>query len=575
MKKIITYFAAIVLLFSACKKEIDETNITETIEQGTTTESITFLVQDIDKKPIANANVLIDGKTFQSDANGNVGIKDLVVTKDGLAASAQKTGYFTGYQRVIQGKNDVKITLAKKKTCISFPNSNGYDKSIVNTFDNIKILPNAFEKNDGTPYTGNVNLCYERVKRDTVFYDALVSPDYLVSLATGKPYRTWTFGAIMIETLGDNGEVLRLKQGQKISLLMIILSPFYDLYPNEVTALYLDTATNTWKEEGKMIKTNSAQYQLNITRTNTLWTGKEGVDLVVLDGKVVDKDNVPVEGLDFTFVNNSSQKKSYAHSNKDGLFRGYGIAGENITVKVFVSPKDGSLAKLVKTFSIAAKTQNTNIGNIVIDSLTIIKGKVVDCVGNNVTSGFVNFKETLTKIPLNSDGTFRYYADFDKILGNQITITPVGNGIVGNAQVLNFNYDKINDLGAISPCVTTNQKSYILINYNNKDYFVDENAKFETTATSNRIVAEKLDNNGYKLCVIQLKKPTTLNQNVPLKQIIMMGQDQGAGSIETWIDCSNCLGATITLDTATEIKGTISGTDKDGKAVTGSFYFKK
>lgn len=574
MNKIIIYFAAIVLLFSACKKEIDETNITETIEPGTTTESITFLVQDIDKKPIANANVLIDGKTFQSDANGNVGIKDLVVTKDGLAASAQKTGYFTGFQRIIQGKQDVKITLAKKENCISFGNSIGFDKNVVNINDKIKILPNVFEKSDGTPYTGNVNLCYMRVAKDTAFYDALVSTNFSLSLSSSKPYRTWAFGALMVETTGDNGEVLRLKQGQKIMFKLRIFSPFITLYPDEVATLYLDTVTNTWKEDGKMTKSN-IYYDLDITRSNTLWTGNEGVDLVILDGKMVDKENYPVEGLLLNFFNNTSKKSSYDGTDKNGLFSGFAIVNENITIKVICSQNSGAQLKLVKTINVAAKSQSTNIGTFTIDSLTVFKGKVVDCNGNPVTNGYVVIKETSKKLTLDKDGSFRYYADFDGFTGNQITVTPYGNGIIGTAKAYASNQLTINNLGDITLCQNTNTSSYITIKYDNKDYYFDQQPKFEEDNKDATFFADRIDSEGYRACFFNVNKPMVIGLKHQLNFMSLVAQNGAVGNLEDLIDCNDCLYLTISSNTTTEIKGTIGGTDKDGKPVMGSFYFKK
>ena len=574
MKNAIIYFTAIILLFSACKKEIDETTISQTIEQGDKKGADPLLVQDINNNPIANADVLIDGKIFKSDANGRVGIQDLVISANGLAASAQKPGYFTGYQRIIQGKKDVRITLAKKVNCISFGNNVGYDKSESGSFDKIKILPNAFEKNDGTPYTGNVNLCYMRVKKDTTFYDALVSTNFLLSLSSGKPYRTWAFGAIIVETVGDNGEVLRLKQGQNILFKLVIISSLYDLYPNEVTALYLDTATNTWKEDGKMIK-NGIVYELNITRSNTLWTGQEGVDLVYLDGKIIDKDNFPVENLDLNFFNITSKKYSYSNPTKNGLFTGFAIANENIALKVYCPQKNGALSKLIKTFNIAAKTQNTSLGNLTIDSITVFKGKVLDCNGNPVTSGYVIVKETTKQIPINNDGTFRYYADFDGFAGNQITITPYGNGIVGTTKVYVANQLTINDLGNIALCQNNNTSSFVTIKFDNKDYYFDQQTKFEEDNSDATFFADRLDSGGYRSCFFNISKPFVLNQKQKFSFMSLMAQDGSVGNLEDLIDCSDCLEATVTLNNATEIKGTIGGTDKDGKAVVGSFYFKK
>jgi hypothetical protein len=279
--------------------------------------------------------------------------------------------------------------------------------------------------------------------------------------------------------------------------------------------------------------------------------------------------------LNLSVFNNISKKYSYQYTAKDGRFRAFAIVNESVTIKAYCPQNNGTQSNLVKTFSIAANTQNTNLGNLIVDSLTVIKGKIIDCNGNPVTNGYVVIKETSKQIPLNSDGTFRYYADFDGFTGTQITVTPYGNGFVGNTKIFNIKSLDINDLGDILLCQNNNTSSYISIKFNNKDYYFDQQPKVEESSSNITFFAEKLDGDGYRSCIFNIKKPIALNIKYQLDNIIMIAQNGSGGKLDELINCSDCLNATISTNNTTEVKGTIVGTDKDGKSVTGSFYFKK
>jgi protocatechuate 3,4-dioxygenase beta subunit len=578
MKNIFLYLFAFCLLFTACKKEIDETTITDVPgPTTTTTESITFLVQNTQKQPLADATVFIDGKAFKTDANGNVGIKDLVVEANGKAASAQKAGYFTGYQRVLKDSKSLTITMAPKKDCFSFENSDGITTKITSFIGTGLTIPtNAFEKNDGTPYSGTVTICYMRVKKDTTFFNDLVASSFSTAVSTGKPYRVSPFGAFMIEATDNNGAYLKLKTGKKISTKLRAYDPFYSLYPDESPALYLDSDNgNVWKEEGKMTKQNNGiEYTFDVIKVNTLWTSSSDIDIILLEGKLMDKDNKPLKNYTLSTQNNETGKIYYSSSTDDGSFSAFAIAGKASTISVFCGGVSSSNTSILQTVNIPAKTKNETIGDIVVGGVTIIKGKVVDCNNNPVTSGTIGIKETFDNIKIEADGTFRYNVTCENTNGNTITVTSFANGLASADKIITIDAGKITDVGNFVLCNST-AKSQIFIQYDSKKYYFDQDVTLFNDPSYIDLTSQKVDADGYRIVSISIDKPIVLNQPKKLNQLLMVGQDQAAGSIKEWIDCDDCFTATIIKYSTTEVQGTLTGTNKDGKSVTGTFYYKK
>jgi hypothetical protein len=471
------------------------------------------------------------------------------------------------------------ITMAPKKDCFSFENSDGFETNVPEFLKpEFSIPANAFEKNDGTPYTGTVTICYIRVKKDTTFFNDLVASSFSTALTTGKPYRISPFGAFMIEATDNNGAYLKLKMGKKINTTIEYYDPFYSLYPDETPALFLDRDNgNTWKEEGKMTKEkNSIEYVFDITKVNTMWTSGSDIDIVLLSGILVDKEGKPLKDYSLIVKNDETGKNYYANSSDDGKFGAFVIAGKTSTISVYCGNTVvfGVSNSLLKTVSIPAKTKNEDIGNLVVENITAIKGKVVDCNNNPVTSGTVTIAETFDNVKIESDGTFRYYMTCEDIKGNKMTITPYANGMTGANKIITIDPDKITDIGALSVCNTT-PKSSIFIKFDGKDYYFDENFNWHKGIGNDNLSADKLDGNGYRIAAISFYKPIVINQPQKMAQLLMQGQEQAAGSFEEWIDCQDCLSVTISTYSATEVQGTISGTTPDGKAVTGNFYYKK
>ena len=591
MKKIFYFLFAISILFGACKKNIDDSIITDKEDPSNTTTqtSLALQVRDVQNKPIEGVKVTIGAQTFISDAQGNVSIKNIVVNNEGTGIMGEKIGYFPGFQRVFKQDNKAALIMSPTANCKEFENSAGADINKHTFLDKFTIPSDAFENTDGSAYSGKVKFCYLKIP-NTDTLNGLVTKNFNVSLSTGKPYQT-DLGYLMVKASTPLDVPLRLKTDKviKYSVLLVLL-PAGNFFPDTAPALFLDTENgNVWKQSG-VAKNYNLAYNFDINKVNTMWTIDAPVTTIVVEGTVVDKDNFPVSNGALIFKNTTKNTQSYGNLDKDGKFRAFATVNENFTVGYVNCNEEKSVIKSVNF------TTNTNLGTIVADKIIIVKGKVVDCNGNPVPSAEVQIGDpakTVNYIKVKSDGTFRYYPSCDEEEKSTIKVQAFAGGKIGQALDLQIKKDEISDAGTMTLCNNPTTNYGVVEVGADKYYFFQEFDLKKSDATTqffsmSQTITEPdtvvtgsgntqiLDRVVWIPFSMDVKLNTPLNKSTTIPSIDLTKYPAVSPLVVIEvINCSNCLNYTLTKFVPNqEIEGTLSGTYK-GKIVKGSFYFKK
>ncbi len=584
MKKIFYFLFAISILFGACKKNIDDSIITDKEDPSNTTTETTLALQvrDVQNKPIEGVKVTIGTQTFISDAQGNVSIKNIVVNNEGTGIMGEKVGYFPGFQRVFKQDDKAALIMSPTANCEEFENSVGKEinkgKSLTHNFS---IPSDAFENTDGSAYSGKVKFCYLRIA-NTDTLNGLVTKNFNLSLSTGKPYQT-DLGYLMVKASTPLDVPLRLKTNKIIKYsIPLLLIPFGDFFPDTAPALFLDTENgNVWKQSG-IAKKKNLNYDFDINKVNTMWSVDAAVRTFLVEGTLVDKDNAPMSVGYLLFKNTTKNTQSYAHLGKDGKFSTFVEANENLTMGYENCSEEKSTLKSV-TF-----TTNTKLGTVIADKISIIKGKVVDCNGNPLTSGEVQIgdpNKVASYTELKSDGTFKYYPSCDEEKKNTIKVQAFANGKI--SQLLDFQIKKgeINDVGTVTLCNNPTTNYGVIEVGADKYYFSQEfslkaNNAFPQFFSMSQSVAKSGGSGSNQITWIpfsmDINLNTPLNTATTIPYISLSTIPVSSNLVvNTIINCNYCLSYTLTKFVPdTEIEGTLSGT-YNGKVVKGSFYFKK
>ena len=587
MKKITYLLFAILLGFAACKKNIDDSIITDK-PNPTNTEtqsSIAIQVRDVNNQALAGVKVKIGDQTFLSDAEGNVSFKDLVVGNDGTGVIGEKAGYFPGFQRVFKKDTKASLIMSPTANCVEFDNSAGKEiNQFTDIVDKFSIPTDAFENMDGSTYSGKVKFCYLNVP-NTDTLNNLVTKNFDVSLATGKPVQT-DFGYLIVKASTPQETPLRIKTSKKIKCSMFMpLFTLGNFYPQTAPAMFLDVENeNTWIQSS-IATSSDFSYEFDLNKVNTIWTINSPLITVRVKAKVVDKDNFPIKKGSFIFKNTIKNTESYGNIHSDGKFLALVVANENLSMSYYDCDEEKSTAIPV------IYNTNTDLGTIIVKEITAIKGKIVDCNGNPVTSGKLQIGEVnnLKYIPINADGTFRYYLTCTEEKAATLKIQALSNGQV--SAIINWQIVKndINNVGNITICNNSGANyGYIEVDddkfYFSQDFSFSATDKFsmsqvvtrqDTIVKNNMIsISTKTSWVTFKMQYFLSNALNTANQiqNITLIEIPVTGSTPQP--IE-FINCYNCLNYTLTKFVAnSEIEGSISGIYK-GKTVKGNFRYKK
>ncbi len=472
MKKLIFLLLALTLTVFSCRKDFEETTITEEHYNPPVIKvngSLLGRVIDENANPVSGATVHLGSNTVTTGEFGFFRFDDKVLNAAGTFVSVEMPGYFQGSDRFFPQANKLNYTtiqLLPKTVVGTVSGADGGEVSL-SSGAIVRLPAGGVVDANGQTYTGDVQVSAQWLNPKADRLGDFMPGNLQGISESGEEMSMATYGMLAVELTSTNGEPLNMGNDQKATLEFPIVSELSASAPQEIPLWYFDEVAGLWMEEGKAVR-NGDTYVGEVAHFS-FWNCDDPFTLVNLTGMLVDSDgnawaNVVVE---ITVTSNASV--GWGYTNVDGVFGGAVPMDEAMVLVVRDNCNGIALSQDIGPFS-----EDVDLGAIVVElsaaTAVNLTGTLIDCDGNPVTNGVVEMtwgNNWNFFLNVEADGTFSMNTslcddqDFSLVgidLGNQFQ----SEEITGTAPA-----DQ--DLGTISACAEELDE-YVRIVYEGNEY---------------------------------------------------------------------------------------------------------
>jgi hypothetical protein len=210
-------------------------------------------ITDNNNKPVSGAIVSAGGVTATTDVNGGFSITNAQLPQQAGVVKVNKSGFFTGY-RTLQANATgstyfAQIQLIPKTTAGSFTAAAG-GTVVVPNGGSIRFESNSVATAIGTPYTGTVKVAAFFMNPADSAFNSYMPGDLRGINSNGNERLLQSFGMVVAELEGSNGEKLQLATGQQATITLPIAAHLQGTAPASIPLWHFDEAAGLWKEEG-------------------------------------------------------------------------------------------------------------------------------------------------------------------------------------------------------------------------------------------------------------------------------------------------------------------------------------
>lgn len=260
-RSIVLVFIASLVLLGSCREDsmIDEMELPIPNEVPEFYETdLNGRVTDESGQAVADATVILDGISVQTDQYGFYKASKVLVPETGLYIKALKEGYFVGgtqYNPAIGGTAGAAaafITLAKYEQTSTFLSSEGVLMDLPDG-SSLEIPGNGFARN-GLAYDGMVEVNMKWLD-PTASETSFLMPGALIGRTVEDDIQLLqTFGMIGVEMTDGSGTEVEIAEGSTAILNFPIPDELAADAPDEIPLWYFDETEGVWVEEGSAEK---------------------------------------------------------------------------------------------------------------------------------------------------------------------------------------------------------------------------------------------------------------------------------------------------------------------------------
>ncbi len=401
MKKIYLLFPIIlILLFSACRKDLETMGTTTTttdpaiIEDFSQvikpiTSSVDGQVHDINQRPVANATVRLGNLSTMTDEYGLFSFENVTMNEDGTFILVTQNGFLNGSRRFFPRENinnTVVIEMIPENFQSSFDGATGGTVTINGT-TGVAFPANSIVDANGEVFEGEV-FTTSAYLDPTANSTADRMPGNLQGIQRDlEEVSLQSFGMINVSLQDANGAPLNIREGFTATISVALPTSIAANAPNEMPLWSFNETYGVWVEEGSATKING--HYVGEVSHFSWWNCDYPYPLVELDVTLVDENGNPVEdhivALGFE---SDSIACYYSYTNEDGFTSGKVPANETFLLQI-----RGLCGEVIYSTIIGPFTDDTSLGTITIEDSNInnteIIGSLVDCAGNAITNGAV------------------------------------------------------------------------------------------------------------------------------------------------------------------------------------------
>jgi hypothetical protein len=347
----------------------------------------------------------------------------------------------------------------------SFSSSNG---GSIHVEGSQVIFPaDAISTASGEVYSGQVNLA--AVPLYTSNPDLLSQmPGDLVGRDEDEQYRALgSFGMIAVELTDNNGNLLQVTPGKKVTIEFPIADAQQATAPSSIPLWYFDETKGFWVEEGEAIREGD-KYVMEVGHFS-FWNCDAPFDLITLTGSVVYSNGDPAEFVFVCVEVPGLNTSSGGLTDDEGIFEGKVPANQELIITV--KDHNGCEILLSDPITVGPFTENVTIPPITIDfqasELTTITGELVDCDGEPVEEGIVQVRwgNQTHYLYLDESNAFEYsFYNCD-----EGAVTVIGYDYANEKESLPITLDHAPeiDFGTISVCEDLTE--YLIVHVDGQD----------------------------------------------------------------------------------------------------------
>ncbi|MEM6965378.1 MAG: astroprincin family protein [Bacteroidota bacterium] len=404
MKNLGIFSLLILLFFSSCRKDINETNVTQTvedpiIEQFTPPSSLISAdvmgqIIDENNEPVADATVRMNGQDYLTDAFGHFFVENETMNELGTLVQVEKDGYFEGSRRFFPKEgtqNLIKIQLLTKNFDLSFNATNGGTINFANGAS-VKFDPNSIKDANGNAYVGEVLAAAKWLDPSAVETFEQMPGALLGVSQEVEQVALGTYGMIAIELVDDNFQPLNIQDGKTAEITVPLPSTMVANAPTSIPLWSYDEEHGYWVEEGEATLQNG-NYVGEVSHFS-FWNCDIPFDAVFFDATFTDDTGNPlinymvlIEVTDGS-TGGSNAAAASGWTNGDGYVGGYVPANVELEISVLDICGVVIYSQVVGPFN-----TDTSLGSISLTPSTLnattIEGNLVDCNGDPVNNGIV------------------------------------------------------------------------------------------------------------------------------------------------------------------------------------------
>lgn len=390
-----TLLVASLLLFFACNKSsssggdagIDNNHIPA--EQKVTA-NLQGRVLDESGTPVQGATVVSGGVTMQTDVNGVFSFSKISMSSRFGFVKVSKPGYFTGSRSIITNggaSNYVSIQLIPKTLKGSVAASAG---GTVRIKDGDSVaLPAGGIVNAATEatYTGNVKVYASYLDPTATDLYKYMPGDLRGVGKNGKETALQSFGMLAVELEGDGGEKLQITQGKKATLTFAIPGSLQASAPETIPLWYFNDSTGRWVEEGTAVRIGNSY----VGQVGHFSYWNCDAPAATVNFKVHLKDQ-HANALAYTYIQFHTETMGTrgGYTDSAGFAQGLIPAGQQMVMQVVTQ-----CGTVMAGANVGPALADQDLGTVTVSvgalgaaGLTL-KGKVVNCAGMMIDSGFV------------------------------------------------------------------------------------------------------------------------------------------------------------------------------------------
>ncbi len=345
-------------------------------------------VIDEDGQPIEGAQVRADGELAVTDVNGVFRTKTVQMPARDAKLTVTRIGYFD-FSRAFIVQDDalqtVTIQLLRKQLVGSFSAASG---GTVQVPGGVTLNFPAGAVNT----TGQVRVFARYLDPASPQLSLHMPGDLRGINAGGEEGTLSTFGMLAVEMTDQAGQELQIAGGNEVEISMPIPADKLGVAPASVPLWHYDHAQARWIEEGSAQKTGN-QY-VGKVKHFSFWNCDAFSATVYMEGKVFLRDDQhPLANahIRLTVVSNGFQ--GYGFTNAEGWFGGAVPKDYALKLEVILPDQCGG-GQVLYTEDIGPFSADVVLPSIIIVDLPptapalTISGKVVDCGGQAVSSGY-------------------------------------------------------------------------------------------------------------------------------------------------------------------------------------------